>query len=36
VTVIKKDRLARNMALWGMLGGALGFPLGQSLQAINA
>ena len=32
----KSDRLARNLALWGMLGGALGFPLGQALQASNA
>jgi len=32
----KGDRLARNLALWGMLGGALGFPLGQALQATNA
>ena len=28
----RRDRLARNMALWGCLGG-LGFPIGQSLQA---
>ena len=35
-TLAKRDRLARNLALWGMLGGALGFPLGQSLQASNA
>ncbi len=27
------DRLARNLGLWGILGGALGFPGGQSLQA---
>ena len=32
-TLAKGDRLARNLALWGILGGALGFPLGQSLQA---
>jgi hypothetical protein len=32
----KKDRLARTMAVWGVLGGALGFPLGQSLQAFHA
>jgi len=30
------DRLARNLALWGMAGGAVGFPLGQSIQAYNA
>jgi hypothetical protein len=34
-TLAKGDRLARNLALWGMLGGALGFPLGQSLQASH-
>jgi len=33
---IRKDRLARNMAMWGLLGGALGFPIGQSLQAYHA
>jgi len=32
----KRDVLARNLALWGVLGGALGFPLGQALQATNA
>lgn len=32
----RKDRLALNMALWGFLGGALGFPGGQSLQAYHA
>lgn len=32
----RKDRLARNLALWGMLGGGLGFALGQSLQAFHA
>ena len=32
----KHDSLARNLALWGMLGGALGFPLGQAIQATNA
>ncbi|HPA45377.1 MAG TPA: hypothetical protein PK395_06395 [bacterium] len=30
-----KDRLARNLALWGILGGAIGFPFGQSLQAYH-
>jgi hypothetical protein len=34
--VWRRDRLARNLALWGMLGGAVGFPLGQSLQAYHA
>lgn len=32
---IRRDRLARNLALWGMLGG-LGFPLGQCLQSCHA
>jgi len=33
---IKKDLLARNMVLWGMLAGGLGFSLGQSVQAYHA
>lgn len=32
---VRRDRLARNLALWGMLGG-LGFPLGQCLQSFHA
>ncbi len=32
----RKDSLAPRMALWGILGGAIGFPLGQSLQAFHA
>jgi len=32
----RKDLLARNMAFFGILGGALGFPIGQSIQAHNA
>ncbi len=32
----RQDRLAGRLALWGVLGGALGFPLGQSLQAVHA
>jgi hypothetical protein len=32
---VRKDRLARNLGLWGCVGG-LGFPLGQSLQAWHA
>jgi len=32
----RQDWLARNMALWGFLGGALGFPGGQCFQAYNA
>jgi len=34
-TWARKDRLARQLTLWGLLGG-LGFPLGQSLQAYHA
>ncbi len=30
------DRLARNLGLWAALGGGLGFPLGQCLQAYHA
>lgn len=36
VGTIRGDRLARCVALWGVLGGAVGFPLGQSLQAFRA
>jgi hypothetical protein len=32
----RRDRLAGNLAGWGILGGAIGFPLGQSLQAFHA
>ena len=32
---VRRDRLARNLALWGMLGG-LGFPIGQGLQSFHA
>jgi hypothetical protein len=32
----RKDGLARRLVWWGVLGGALGFPLGQSLQAYHA
>lgn len=32
----KRDGLAWRMALWGMMGGALGFPLGQCIQAFHA
>jgi len=34
--VVRRDVLARNLGLWAVLGGALGFPLGQSLQAFHA
>ncbi len=30
------DSLALRLGLWGFLGGAVGFPLGQSLQAFHA
>ena len=33
---IKKDLLTRNMALWGVLAGGLGFSFGQSIQAYHA
>ncbi len=36
VGVARQDRLAWRMALWGVLGGAIGFPLGQSLQSYHA
>lgn len=35
-SAIRKDRLAWRLALWGFLGGLIGFPLGQSLQAYHA
>ena len=35
-TLVKKDVLARNLALWGAIGGSFGFPLGQALQATHA
>jgi hypothetical protein len=34
--VIRKDQLAVRLAAWGFLGGALGFPGGQCLQAFHA
>ncbi len=36
VGVAKDDRLALRLAFWGMLGGALGFPGGQCIQASHA
>jgi hypothetical protein len=33
---VRRDPLAARLGLWGLLGGALGFPLGQSLQAWHA
>lgn len=34
--VVRRDPLVRQLTLWGVLGGALGFPAGQSLQAFHA
>lgn len=36
LAAFKQDRLARNLALWGVLAGAIGFPTGQCLQACHA
>ena len=36
VNFIKKDTLARNMSLWGMLAGGLGFSIGQGVQSYHA
>jgi len=33
---LRKDRLAPRLACWGFLGGCIGFPLGQSIQAYHA
>jgi hypothetical protein len=33
---IRRDRLALRLIGWGLLGGAVGFPLGQCLQAFHA
>lgn len=33
---LRRDRLAGKLAGWGFLGGALGFPLGQCVQAFHA
>lgn len=32
----RRDALAGRLALWGFLGGSVGFPLGQSIQAAHA
>lgn len=32
----RQDRLARSLAIWGILGGSIGFPGGQVLQAFQA
>ena len=36
VTCVRRDGLAWRMGLWGLLGGALGFPGGQCIQAFHA
>ncbi len=36
VSAFKRDALARQLTLWGLLGGGLGFSLGQCVQAANA
>jgi hypothetical protein len=36
VTFRMRDRLAWRLACWGVLGGAVGFPLGQCIQAWHA
>ncbi|MFA6241645.1 MAG: hypothetical protein WC655_11995 [Candidatus Hydrogenedentales bacterium] len=36
VSALKRDGLAWRLGLWGLLGGALGFPLGQCVQAYHA
>lgn len=33
---VRGDRLSLRLLGWGVIGGALGFPLGQSLQAFHA
>jgi hypothetical protein len=34
--MIRRDRLALRLALWGMISGAIGFPAGQGVQAFHA
>ncbi len=36
VGLVKRDGLAWRLGLWGCLGGAIGFPLGQCLQSFHA
>ena len=33
---VRRDGLALCLGFWGVLGGAIGFPLGQSIQAFHA
>ncbi len=34
--LIRGDKMARRIAFWGIVGGALGFPIGQGVQAYHA
>ena len=34
--IVKRDKLCARLGLWGLLAGALGFSIGQSLQAYHA
>ena len=34
--IIRRDALALRMGIWGVIGGVLGFSIGQSLQAFHA
>lgn len=36
VSIWRKDKFARNLAIWGVIGGGLGFPIGQAVQAAHA
>jgi len=36
ISVVKKDILARNMTVWGMFAGGVGFTIGQCVQAYHA
>ena len=36
ISIVKKDILARNMTVWGMFAGGIGFTLGQCVQAYHA
>lgn len=36
LSVVKRDWLGFSLGLWGVVGGAVGFPLGQAIQAYNA
>lgn len=36
VGLVRRDQLAWKLSLWAFVGGAIGFPLGQCLQAFHA